>query len=64
MKEETGIDCEITGLVGIYTDPQRIVYYTSASPTAPVTATTAGILALLHGQGRGATPNDESRRVE
>ena len=28
-KEETGIDCEITGLVGIYTDPKHIIFYTS-----------------------------------
>src|SRR3954454_12893562 len=27
--EETGIDVEITGLVGIYTDPKHIVLYTS-----------------------------------
>jgi len=29
VKEETGIDCEITGVVGIYTDPRHIVLYTS-----------------------------------
>jgi ADP-ribose pyrophosphatase YjhB (NUDIX family) len=29
VKEETGIDCQITGLVGIYTDPKHIIYYTS-----------------------------------
>jgi ADP-ribose pyrophosphatase YjhB (NUDIX family) len=28
-KEETGIDCEITGLVGIYSDPKHIILYTS-----------------------------------
>jgi ADP-ribose pyrophosphatase YjhB (NUDIX family) len=28
-KEETGIDCEITGLAGIYTDPKRVILYTS-----------------------------------
>ena len=28
-REETGITCEITGLVGIYTDPRHIVLYTS-----------------------------------
>jgi 8-oxo-dGTP pyrophosphatase MutT (NUDIX family) len=28
-QEETGIDCEITGLVGIYTDPKHIILYTS-----------------------------------
>ena len=28
-REETGIDCEVTGLVGVYTDPKHIVLYTS-----------------------------------
>ena len=28
-REETGIDCEITGLVGIYTDPRHVMLYTS-----------------------------------
>jgi 8-oxo-dGTP pyrophosphatase MutT (NUDIX family) len=27
--EETGIRCEITGLVGIYSDPRHVVLYTS-----------------------------------
>ncbi|MGI5485407.1 NUDIX hydrolase [Microtetraspora malaysiensis] len=27
--EETGITCEITGLVGTYTDPRHIILYTS-----------------------------------
>lgn len=27
--EETGIECEITGVVGIYTDPRHIILYTS-----------------------------------
>ena len=27
--EETGITCEITGLVGIYTDPDHVIHYTS-----------------------------------
>jgi ADP-ribose pyrophosphatase YjhB (NUDIX family) len=28
-REETGITCEITGLVGIYTDPRHVIRYTS-----------------------------------
>src|SRR5690348_7301519 len=28
-REETGITCEITGLVGIYTDPRHVILYTS-----------------------------------
>ena len=27
--EETGIHCEITGVIGIYTDPKHIIFYTS-----------------------------------
>jgi len=27
--EETGIACEVTGLVGIYTDPKHLIHYTS-----------------------------------
>lgn len=28
-REESGIECEITGLVGIYTDPRHLILYTS-----------------------------------
>jgi 8-oxo-dGTP pyrophosphatase MutT (NUDIX family) len=28
-REETGIVCEITGLVGIYTSPRHVIHYTS-----------------------------------
>ena len=28
-REESGIDCEITGLTGIYTDPGHVIFYTS-----------------------------------
>lgn len=27
-KEETGIDIEVTGLVGIYSDPKHVIHYT------------------------------------
>ncbi|GII56317.1 NUDIX hydrolase [Planotetraspora thailandica] len=27
--EETGITCEITGIVGTYTDPKHVIFYTS-----------------------------------
>lgn len=29
VREETGIGCEVTGLVGIYTDPRHVLLYTS-----------------------------------
>jgi 8-oxo-dGTP pyrophosphatase MutT (NUDIX family) len=28
-REETGITCDITGLVGIYTNPRHVILYTS-----------------------------------
>jgi 8-oxo-dGTP pyrophosphatase MutT (NUDIX family) len=28
-REETGIDCAITGLAGIYSDPRHVIHYTS-----------------------------------
>jgi len=28
-REESGIECEITGLVGIFTDPRHLIHYTS-----------------------------------
>jgi ADP-ribose pyrophosphatase YjhB (NUDIX family) len=31
VKEETGVDVEITGLVGIYSNPRHIIEYTSDS---------------------------------
>jgi ADP-ribose pyrophosphatase YjhB (NUDIX family) len=28
-REETGIDCDITGMTGIYSDPGHVIHYTS-----------------------------------
>jgi ADP-ribose pyrophosphatase YjhB (NUDIX family) len=28
-REESGIECEVTGLAGIYTDPRHVILYTS-----------------------------------
>jgi 8-oxo-dGTP pyrophosphatase MutT (NUDIX family) len=28
-REETGVDCQVTGLVGVYTDPRHVMLYTS-----------------------------------
>jgi ADP-ribose pyrophosphatase YjhB (NUDIX family) len=28
-REESGIDCQITGIVGIYSDPKHVILYTS-----------------------------------
>ena len=27
--EETGVQCEVTGLAGVYTDPRHVIHYTS-----------------------------------
>jgi ADP-ribose pyrophosphatase YjhB (NUDIX family) len=29
VEEETGVTCEVTGLVGVYTDPGHVILYTS-----------------------------------
>ena len=58
-REETGIDCEITGLVGIYTDPKHIILYTSdgeARQEFSVLFTARAIAGEM-------TPSDESRAV-
>lgn len=58
-REETGIDCEITGLVGIYTDPKHIILYTSNGEARQEFSI------LLSGSYLGGhlTPSDESTEV-
>jgi len=55
-KEETGIDCEITGLVGIYTDPKHVILHAgngevrqefSIVPTARATDAWSTVIASL-----------------
>src|SRR6266508_5887984 len=29
VEEETGVVCEVTGLVGVYTSPKHVIHYTS-----------------------------------
>ncbi|HEY6794243.1 MAG TPA: NUDIX domain-containing protein [Kineosporiaceae bacterium] len=58
-KEETGIDCEITGLVGIYTDPKHVVYYTSDGEARQEFS----ILFTAKAVGGTPTPSSESREV-
>jgi 8-oxo-dGTP pyrophosphatase MutT (NUDIX family) len=58
-REETGIDCEITGLVGIYTDPKHVLLYTSngeARQEFSIVLTASAV------SGRPA-PSDESSEV-
>lgn len=58
-KEETGIDCEITGLVGIYTDPKHIILYTSNGEARQEFS----IVLIARPLGGHPTPSDESIEV-
>ena len=57
--EETGIECEITGLVGIYTDPKHVILYTSNGEARQEFSI------LLTGEATGGrpTPSSESSEV-
>jgi len=59
VKEETGVDCEITGLVGIYTDPKHIILYTSNGETRQEFS----VLFTARPTGGTPTPSRESRQV-
>ena len=58
-REESGIDCEITGLVGIYTDPKHIILYTSNGEARQEFS----ILLTAQPVGGQPTPSDESSEV-
>jgi ADP-ribose pyrophosphatase YjhB (NUDIX family) len=58
-KEETGIDCEITGLVGIYTDPKHIILYTSNGEARQEFS----IVLTARPTGGNPRPSDESTEV-
>ena len=58
-KEETGIDCEVTGLVGIYSDPKHIILYTSNGEARQEFS----IVLTAHPTGGHRTPSDESTEV-
>ncbi len=57
--EETGVQVEITGLVGIYTDPRHVILYTS-NGEARQEFSVVFTAAPLSGT---STPSDESREV-
>ncbi|MFI0894848.1 NUDIX domain-containing protein [Streptomyces sp. NPDC020983] len=57
--EETGIHCEITGLVGIYTDPRHVIHYTSNDE---VRQEFSVVYTARYVSGE-PTPSDESREV-
>ncbi|TDD24092.1 NUDIX domain-containing protein [Actinomadura sp. KC06] len=58
-KEETGIDVEITGLVGIYSDPKHVIHYTSNNE---VRQEFSVVLTARHVEGQ-PTPSSESSQV-
>jgi ADP-ribose pyrophosphatase YjhB (NUDIX family) len=58
-KEESGIDCEITGLVGIYSDPKHIILYTSNGEARQEFS----IVLTARPTGGQPTPSDESSEV-
>lgn len=58
-KEESGIDCEITGLVGIYTDPKHVILYTSDGEARQEFS----IVLTASAVAGEPTPSDESTEV-
>jgi ADP-ribose pyrophosphatase YjhB (NUDIX family) len=57
-REETGIDCEITGIVGIYTDPKHIILYTSNNEARQEFSI------VLTARASGGTPTTSSESTE
>ncbi|MFI0425231.1 NUDIX hydrolase [Spongiactinospora sp. 9N601] len=57
--EETGIRCEITGLVGTYTDPRHVILYTSNGEARQEFS----IVLTARPVDGVPTPSDESREV-
>ena len=57
--EETGIDVEITGLVGIYTDPRHVILYTSNNEARQEFS----VVFTARPVGGAPTPSEESTEV-
>ncbi|WP_431897608.1 NUDIX hydrolase [Nonomuraea sp. bgisy101] len=57
--EETGITCEITGIVGTYSDPRHVILYTSNGEARQEFS----LVLTARAVGGEATPSDESREV-
>lgn len=57
-REETGVDCEITGLVGIYTDPKHVILYTSDGEVRQEFSV------VFTARAVGGTPKPSSESVE
>ncbi len=57
--EETGVEVELTGLVGIYTDPRHVILYTSNGEVRQEFS----VVFTARPVGGEPTPSDESREV-
>jgi ADP-ribose pyrophosphatase YjhB (NUDIX family) len=57
--EETGIRIEVTGLVGIYTDPRHVILYTSNGEVRQEFS----VVFTARPTGGQPTPSEESREV-
>jgi 8-oxo-dGTP pyrophosphatase MutT (NUDIX family) len=57
--EETGVECQITGLIGIYSDPRHVIHYTSNDE---VRREFSIVLTARPVAGQ-PTPSEESREV-
>ncbi|GFJ90373.1 NUDIX hydrolase [Phytohabitans rumicis] len=57
--EETGVRVEVTGLVGIYTDPRHVILYTSNGEARQEFS----VVFTARPLGGTPTPSDESREV-
>jgi ADP-ribose pyrophosphatase YjhB (NUDIX family) len=58
-QEETGITCEVTGLVGIFSDPRHIILYTSNGEARQEFS----IVLTASPRGGDPTPSSESSEV-
>ena len=58
-REESGIECRITGIVGIYTDPRHVILYTSNGEARQEFS----IVLTASAVGGTPTPSDESSEV-
>lgn len=58
-KEESGIDCEITGLIGIYSDPRHVILYTSNGEVRQEFS----IVLTARATGGSPTPSSETSEV-
>ncbi|MGH3680531.1 MAG: NUDIX domain-containing protein [Natronosporangium sp.] len=57
--EETGVQVQITGLVGVYTDPRHVIHYTSNDEVRQEFS----VVFTARPIGGRPTPSDESREV-